>query len=237
VSARRSKVIPNGFLLSLVSGVPLSAEPGLGALTIPGYLREVRARFGPREALVLRTERGAVRWTYDTLWERSLEVACALIASGVGKDSRIGVLMTNRPEFLAVMFGVALVGGTTVPLSTFATAPELEYLLKASCVSTLLFESEILKRSFTETLLELEPLFLDAEPGNLMSSKFPFLRRAVQLGGLTDARSAAAIENWTEFLERGAPVPAALVEARRNPALTACDRDSMVALAARHEFW
>src|SRR5436853_5009226 len=95
---------------SIVSGIPLSAEPGLGALSIPGYLREVTTRFAEREALVWRTEAGVERWTYATLWERSVEVATALVASGVGRDGRVGILMTNRPECLAAAFGTALAG-------------------------------------------------------------------------------------------------------------------------------
>ncbi len=39
--------------LSIVHGPPLESEAGQGAQTIGGYLREVTARFGPREALVL----------------------------------------------------------------------------------------------------------------------------------------------------------------------------------------
>ena len=39
---------------SIASGIPLAEEPGLGALSIPGYLREVTARFAGREALVRR---------------------------------------------------------------------------------------------------------------------------------------------------------------------------------------
>ena len=70
-----------------------------------------------------------VRWSYQDLWERSVEVAKALIDSGVGKDSRVGILMTNRPEYLSTVFGTALAGGVAVALSTFSTPGELEYLI------------------------------------------------------------------------------------------------------------
>ena len=43
--------------LSIVSGPPLSEEPGLGALTLPGFLREVTQMYGEREALVLAQRR------------------------------------------------------------------------------------------------------------------------------------------------------------------------------------
>ena len=91
-----------------------ATEPGLGALTIPGYLREVAdASPSARRSSGARRS-GVVRWTYATLWERSVEVARALIACGVGKDGRVGILMTNRPEYLAAVFGTALAGGVIV---------------------------------------------------------------------------------------------------------------------------
>ncbi|MCB2080284.1 MAG: AMP-binding protein, partial [Novosphingobium sp.] len=127
--------------LALVRGIPLEEEPGLGALTLPGFLREVADRFGPREALVEHLPDGLREdWTYTELWDRSLAVARALRACGAGKDSRIGILMTNRLEWVSSCFGVALAGGTVVGLSTFSTADELDHLLRFSSVSILLFE-------------------------------------------------------------------------------------------------
>ena len=73
---------------------------------------------------------GVTRWTYAELWERAIEVARALRACGVGKDGRVGVLMTNRPEWLAAVFGISLAGGVAVTLSTFSTPAELDYLLQ-----------------------------------------------------------------------------------------------------------
>jgi fatty-acyl-CoA synthase len=197
---------------SVVTCVPLSAEPGLGALTIPGYLREVTARFAPREALVMRTPNGVVRWSYAQLWERSAETARALLAAGVGKDSRVGVLMSNRPEFVAAAFGIALAGGVTVVLSTFSTALELEHLIRVSGVSILLYEPRVAKKNFDEVLFELEPATQKAGP--LWSARFPFLRRLVRLdepGGTSP--DAGAIEGWSKFLQGARTVPLSLMEA------------------------
>ena len=46
---------PAASSLSIVHGIPLQDEPGLGSLTIPGYLREVTSRYAEREALVMPT--------------------------------------------------------------------------------------------------------------------------------------------------------------------------------------
>jgi fatty-acyl-CoA synthase len=194
--------------LSIVSGPPLSDEPGLGSLTLPGFLREVTQEYGEREALVFHHADGVTRWTYAQLWERAIEVARALRRCGLGKDARVGVLMTNRPEWLAAVFGTSLAGGVAVTLSTFSTAPELDYLIGASKVSALLFERRVLSKDFAAVLAELEPEIGTARPGALESAEYPFLRRLVALG-----EPVAGIEAWDEFLAAGHEEPRELIEA------------------------
>jgi len=193
---------------SIVSGPPLSDEPGLGSLTLPGFLREVTQEYGEREALVFHNADGVTRWTYAQLWERAIEVARALRRGGLGKDARVGVLMTNRPEWLAAVFGTSLAGGVAVTLSTFSTPSELDYLIRASAVSVLLFERRVLSKDFAAVLAELEPEICTARPGTLESVKYPFLRRLAVLG-----EPVPGIEAWDEFLASGHGEPRELIEA------------------------
>ncbi len=86
--------------VAIATGPPLSDEPGLGPLTLPGFLREVTERYGDREALVAHADTGVIRWTYAELWERATEVARAPGARGVGNGSPVGGVMTNRPGWL-----------------------------------------------------------------------------------------------------------------------------------------
>ncbi|CAN5415905.1 FadD3 family acyl-CoA ligase [soil metagenome] len=194
--------------LSIVAGPPLAEEPGIGALTLGGWLREVTARFASTEALVLHEADTVIRWSYDDLWERANEVARALIACGVGKGTRVGVLMTNRPEFLSAVFGTALAGGVAATLSTFSTQAELDHLLQSSACSVLLLERTVLKKQFGEMLAALEPEIAAAAPCKLMSPRFPFLRHIASIGG-----GSGAIEAWDAFLSRGNDVTQALVDA------------------------
>ena len=194
--------------LSIVSGLPLSDEPGLGSLTLPGFLREVTQKYGEREALVFHNADGVTRWTYAQLWERAIEVARALRRCGLGKDARVGVLMTNRPEWLAAVFGTSLAGGVAVTLSTFSTPSELDYLLRASAVSALLFERRVLSKDFAAVLAELEPEIGTARPEGLESAKYPFLRRLAVVG-----EPVPGIESWDEFLASGHGEPRELIDA------------------------
>lgn len=198
--------------LAIARGIPFEEEPGLGPLTMPGFLREVTRRYPEREALVMYHGEGipSDRWSYDRLWQRSVEVARALLASGMGKDSRIGILMTNRLEWVSSFFGITMAGGTAVGLSTFSTPEELEYLIKASGVSTLLFERHVVKKDFLEILTDLEPQIATAEPGKLASLKFPFLRRLAMVEGEPEG---GAVESWKQFLAHGEVVSPAMVDA------------------------
>ncbi len=203
---------------SIIRGIPLQDEAGQGAHTIPAYLREVTQRYANSEALVMYGDAGIERWSYSMLWDKSVEVAKALIAGGIGKDSRVGILMVNRPEYLSSVFGIALAGGVAVALSTFSTPAELEHLMAVSGISVLLFDGRVLKRDFGAVLAELEPVLLQAAPGALRSMKFPFLRQLVRLDSVTaeddnDLR-ARSFEPWKDFLARGRDVSDALVEAR-----------------------
>lgn len=194
--------------LSIAWGGPLEDEPGMGPLTIPAYLHEVVCRHGPAEALVMWQDDRRIAWTYDELLARANEVAQALIAAGLGRDGRVGILMTNRPEFLAALFGTALAGGVPVALSTFSTSQELDHLLQASQVSILLFEEQVLKTDFRAMLAGLEPAV--AAPGPFASARYPYLSRLVTLGG----EAGGAVSAWGDFLAAGAGIGIDQVAAR-----------------------
>jgi len=196
--------------LSIVKAPPLEEEEGIGALTLGGWLQEVCEKFAGREALVLHEDSARISWTYDDLWARANEVARALQAMGLGKGERVGVLMTNRPEFLSATFGIALAGGVACTISTFSTEAELEYLLQLSGCSTLLLERQVLKKDFAQMAANIERALDRCAPGEITSHKLPFLRHVVAIGG----GEARAIEDWDTFLRRGEGVDQALIDAR-----------------------
>jgi fatty-acyl-CoA synthase len=192
--------------------MPLGDEPGLGELTLVGFLRDVTVRYRDREALVQRGGDGAMeRWSYGDLWARSRDVAKALVVGGLGKGERVGILMTNRAEFLASLFGTAMAGGIAVPFSTFSTASELEHLIAASACSVLLFERQVLKKDFGAILCELDPAVASRKAGTFVSERFPFLQRMAAIGS---GEAPGAIEGWEAFIASGEGVADAQVEAR-----------------------
>jgi fatty-acyl-CoA synthase len=198
--------------VSIVRGMPLADEPGLGALTLSGFIRDVTERFADREAVAQPRPDGAMeRWSYDDLWNGSVAVAKALIARGLGKSERVGILMTNRAEFLSAVFGTALAGGIATPLSTFSTPSELEHLIAVSACSVLLFERQVLKKDFARMLVNVEPAIVAARPGRLASGKFPYLQHLAMIDG---EEAIGAIETWDPFIGGGADVTMDQLDAR-----------------------
>jgi fatty-acyl-CoA synthase len=196
---------------STIRGIPLSDEP-LGALTLGGFLSEVCSKNADKEALVFHPASGpVVRITYAQVWTEAFAVAQRLVARGVTKETRVGLLATNSPEWITAMFGIALAGGTCVALSTFSTAPELEYQLRVGDVSLLIFERSVLGRDFALELIEMCPELAQAQ-GEVRSTRLPFLRRAICIG---ESAPAGAFELWSAFLRGGPTAPFELIEAIR----------------------
>lgn len=198
--------------LSLAHGIPLAEEPGIGALTLCGFIREVADRYGPREAIAQPRPDGTVeRWSYDELYGRAMDVARALAASGIGKGTRVGLLATNRAEFVSAAFGIALAGGVVTAFSTFATATELDAMLSASACSVLIVEPRVLRKNFAGIICDLCPEIAQGAPGQVRSPRYPFLRHAI---ALDDGAPGGAFEPWPDFLARGKAVEPAIIEAR-----------------------
>jgi fatty-acyl-CoA synthase len=196
---------------SLIDGPPLGEEPGLGALTLPGFLAEIAEKHAQREALYWRDLSGVDRrWTYAQLLEESEKVARSLLASGIGKDARVGVLISNRPEWLFAMFGAAMAGAVTVALNTFSTQPELMHQLKVADVELLITEAGVASRDFVTDLSALCPALANTEPGTLKMEELPFLRRVVCID---DVSSLVGLQSWSDFLAAGDVIPPSIAHA------------------------
>ena len=146
--------------MSTLHGPPLEGFDGIGALTMGGFVDEVAARFAGNEALVFddpRRDGATTRWTYAELRREARQIAKALVAAGVGRGERVAVLMGNRPEAVASLFGATMAGAIAVPLSTFSPKPELAFMLKHAEVCGVLTQTQMLARRFADDIAELRP--------------------------------------------------------------------------------
>jgi fatty-acyl-CoA synthase len=193
--------------LSIIHGIDLKDEEGLGPLTMNGWLKSVCDEYPSNDALVFHDDGQRIVWTYATLWEKANEVSKSLIKLGISKGTRVGVMMTNRPEFLTAVWGTTLAGGIATTISTFSTKDELEYLLAQSSCQILLMERNVVNKDFALAVAEILPeLSVLSEP--LMTSKLPFLRHVITIGAPLPGMMA-----WHDFIDYGKSVSQALVDA------------------------
>src|SRR5258708_35587809 len=87
-----------------------------------------RARVTPGRTALVSVETGE-RLTYAQLDARAERAAQTLTALGIGEGDRFGLLAYNCVEFLELFFGAMKRGAIVVPLSTRATAHELNAIL------------------------------------------------------------------------------------------------------------
>ena len=184
--------------------------------TLGALLESAAERHGERPALVFED----TRWTYSEFNAEVDRVARALIAFGVEPDERVALWMTNRPEWLFLMFAIARVGACIVPLNTRYRSQDVAYTVTQSESATLITLDRSGPIDYQGMLLESMADVAERDDGTLDIKGFPAIRRLLVLG---EARIDHAAE-WDSFLAAGESVSAATLAARS----AAVDPDAML---------
>ena len=122
-------------------------------LTVPALVRGWAMEQSEKAFVV--TDDGAL--TYGELDRRSAALAEHFADLGVGKGTRVGVLMPNGTAWPVVAFGASRAGVTIVPLSTFLRPPELAAQLRTAGVEHLVLLGEFLGRDYVADLMAISP--------------------------------------------------------------------------------
>jgi fatty-acyl-CoA synthase len=181
-------------------------EPDDPRLTAGRFLGDVAVRFADRRAIVFEGR----NLGYREVESEARILARALIGAGVVKGARVALLMANRPEWITCFFATGMVGAVLVPVNTFASRSELDYILRHSDASLLLMQPSLLKHRFLDDLLEAHPGIASGAPGRLRVPALPQLRRVVSLS-VDSARGG--VETWDGLLDQAGDVDDALLDA------------------------
>ena len=95
--------------------------------------------------------------TYGDLERETAAVAYRFASAGVGKGTRVGVLMPNGTQWPVVALGVARAGATVVPLSTLLRPPELAEQLRTAGVEHLVLVPTFRGREYLADLAVISP--------------------------------------------------------------------------------
>lgn len=147
--------------------------------TLPSFLRRIASRSPEREMIVL----GDERLTYREAEQRSGDLANGLILEGVGKGTRVGILMPNGPDWLVAFLAVTRLGAVAVPLNTFLKAPELSWAVRHADINTLLTVGSFLGNEYLVRLEDAAPELRRATSHRLYLPSLPNLRQVFCWGG------------------------------------------------------
>jgi acyl-CoA synthetase (AMP-forming)/AMP-acid ligase II len=182
--------------------------------TIPDFLTALVRDHGTRPMILL----GERRIDYAEAEAASAELARGLLASGMTKGTRVGVMFPNGPDWVVAWLAASRVGAVVVPINTFYTPRELGYVLRHADVHTLLTASHILGQDRLERLESFVPSLIEAKGPELFLPELPCLRRVVVWG---DRGGRAWAEDVAVLTARAPSVEAELlvaVEAEISPA-------------------
>ena len=139
-------------------------------LTVSGLVRRW-AEEQPEQRFVVTPDESL---TYGELERATAAVASWFAAMGVGRGTRVAVLMPNGTDWPVVAFGASRAGATLVPLSTLLRPPELAAQLRTAGVEHLVLVSGFLGRDYLADLASIAPGLV---PGTgLMVEEVPRLR-------------------------------------------------------------
>jgi len=163
--------------LSYASG---DGGPPLLGLTVSEVLDQAAARWPDKDALIVVNQK--VRWTWKELRERARALAAGLLTTGLQPGDRIGMLATNRAEWLLVQFGSAYAGLILVNINPAYRTAELQYALNKVECRALITETQFKSSNYIAMMQSLAPELATSTPCDLHAERLPELRTVIQLG-------------------------------------------------------
>lgn len=98
-----------------------------------------------------------VTLSYSDVAEQSRRLADGLAMLGVKPGDRVGLLMANYPEFVALKFAIARTGAVAIPFNYLYKTDELAYVLAQSECSVLITMSGFMTLDYPAMLDEIAP--------------------------------------------------------------------------------
>lgn len=110
--------------------------------TIPRVLQRMVREYGNRRFFTFKDQ----HFGYEDLDRASDRVASGLQTLGIAKGDKVAILMSNRPEFLFVWFGLCKLGAVEVPINTAHRGSLLTYMIDHSDCRLAIVEDQLVDR-------------------------------------------------------------------------------------------
>jgi acyl-CoA synthetase (AMP-forming)/AMP-acid ligase II len=121
--------------------------------TVTAMWSAVSSQHGDNDFIVSSVGDGTFeRITYAEADRQSAAMAARLVAAGVTKGSRVGILAPNGPDFIAAFLATTRIGAVAVPINTFFQPPEIAWVVADADLHTVLAVPELLGKPTLERL-------------------------------------------------------------------------------------
>jgi len=168
--------------------------------TLADWLDECAERYGTKPFVIT----DEVTLSYAEVAEQSRRMAAGLIALGVRPGDRVGMLMSNYPEFVPIKFAIARAGAIAVPFNFLYRTAELGFVLADSGCRVLITMSGFGALDYQGMLDEIVPRWDSADFAHRAPDHMPDLRHVVVLD--TDGHARQGVRTVADL--------AATIEAR-----------------------
>ena len=159
-------------------------------LTLPDLLRHNAAEYADKQVIV--TTSGSI--SHTGLDEASRIEAARLVAAGVTRSSRVGLIMPNGIRWAVTASAIMRAGAVLVPLSTLLRPPELIAQLNMAAVTELIVQPEFRGRSYLSDIDGVAPGLLDRLADDRRHPDVPHLRKVWTADALSAHRVAEAVQ-------------------------------------------
>ena len=177
-------------------------------VTIGDLLDRLVQRFGEREALTFAGQ----RWSFQQLQADSDRAARGLMQCGIQPGDKVALWLTNRPEWLHILFAVAKIGAVLVPINTRFRTTDVEYVLRQSNTRMLITTDHSGPIGYLDMVRELIPeLATCTTPQALQATAFPELRQV----SVVSTRTYPGTWRWQDAVAAGASVAVEQLTARQ----------------------
>ncbi len=135
-AARAGASVSRAWLRALELTAPI---PRQRERVLPAVVDELGRDMGDKPALLSDRE----CFTYLELARRARRYARWALARGVAKGDAVGLLMPNRPEYLAIWLGITRVGGVVALLNTNLAGRSLAHCIQAASAKHVIVAADL----------------------------------------------------------------------------------------------
>jgi acyl-CoA synthetase (AMP-forming)/AMP-acid ligase II len=160
--------------------------------TMPEVIRRAAEKFGDSEFVVTPES----RMTYQQADRGSQRLALHLLAAGVGKGTRVGLIYPYGTDWVVAWLAVTRIGALCMPLSTSYVASELRKVLRHGDIQMLLFDDDATSAGVTNLLEDAFPTL------SAMDSKVLYMHEAPHLRSI-HITSGQPTRSWLGYFPLG----------------------------------